>query len=88
LAAGTINQRACSSEATGRDAADSGLLSPELAAGICRVKGVKQLGSRDPRRFRIVWDHLGWFPPQVNRLRSLEAADHAKQYAPTFVVYR
>jgi len=26
--------------------ADSGLLSPELAAGISRVKGVKQLGFR------------------------------------------
>lgn len=30
----------------GVEAADSGLLSPELAAGIRRVKGVKQLGSR------------------------------------------
>ena len=28
------------------EAADSGLLSPELAAGIRRVKGVKQLGAR------------------------------------------
>ena len=28
------------------EAADSGLLSPELAAGVRRVKGVKQLGSR------------------------------------------
>ncbi len=28
------------------EAADSGLLSPELAAGIRRVKGVKQLSSR------------------------------------------
>ena len=28
------------------EAADSGLLSPELAAGISRVKGVKQLGFR------------------------------------------
>ena len=27
------------------EAADSGLLTPELAAGIGRVKGVKQLGS-------------------------------------------
>ena len=40
LAAGTINQRLA------YEAADSGLLSPELAAGIRRVKGVKQLGSR------------------------------------------
>jgi hypothetical protein len=28
------------------EAADSGLLSPELAAGISRVKGVKQFGFR------------------------------------------
>jgi site-specific recombinase XerC len=28
------------------EAADSGLLSPDLAAGISRVKGVKQLGQR------------------------------------------
>ena len=28
------------------EAADSGLLSPELAAGIHRVKGVRKLGSR------------------------------------------
>jgi hypothetical protein len=28
------------------EAADSGLLSPELAAGISRVKGAKQLGVR------------------------------------------
>jgi len=28
------------------EAADAGLLSPELAAGISRVKGVKQLGFR------------------------------------------
>jgi integrase len=28
------------------EAADSGLLSPELAAGISRVKGVKQIGFR------------------------------------------
>lgn len=28
------------------DAADAGLLSPELAAGIRRVKGVKKLGVR------------------------------------------
>jgi len=36
--------RCCS--ATGHEAADAGLLSPELAAGISRVKGVKQIGHR------------------------------------------
>jgi site-specific recombinase XerD len=46
LAAGTINQRLAAVRRLAYDAADSGLLSPELAAGIRRVKGVKQLGAR------------------------------------------
>ena len=46
LAAGTINQRLAAIRRLAYEAADSGLLSPELAAGNRRVKGVKQLGSR------------------------------------------
>jgi site-specific recombinase XerD len=46
LAAGTINQRFAAARRLAYEAADFGLLSPELAAGIRRVKGVKQLGSR------------------------------------------
>lgn len=46
LAAGTINQRVAAVRRLAYEAADSGLLSPELAAGIRRVKGVKQLGTR------------------------------------------
>jgi site-specific recombinase XerD len=46
LAAGTINQRLAAVRRLAYEAADSGLLSPELAAGIRRMKGVKQLGSR------------------------------------------
>jgi len=46
LAAGTINQRFAAVRRLAYEAADSGLLSPELTAGIRRVKGVKQLGSR------------------------------------------
>jgi hypothetical protein len=46
LAAGTINQRLAAVRRLAYEAADSGLLSAELAAGIRRVKGVKQLGSR------------------------------------------
>ena len=45
LAAGTINQRLAAVRRVAYEAADSGLLSPELAAGIRRVKGVKQLGA-------------------------------------------
>ena len=46
LASGTINQRLAAVRRLAYEAADSGLLSPELAAGIRRVKGVKQLGCR------------------------------------------
>jgi integrase len=46
LAAATINQRLAAVRRLAYEAADSGLLSPELAAGIRRVKGVKQLGVR------------------------------------------
>jgi site-specific recombinase XerD len=46
LAAGTINQRLAAVRRLAYEAADAGLLSPELAAGIRRVKGVKQLGCR------------------------------------------
>jgi site-specific recombinase XerC len=46
LAANTINQQLAAVRRLAQEAADAGLLSPELAAGISRVKGVKQLGFR------------------------------------------
>ncbi len=46
LAANTINQHFAAVRRLAHEAADAGLLSPELAAGISRVKGVKQLGFR------------------------------------------
>jgi site-specific recombinase XerC len=46
LAAGTVNQRLAAVRRLAYEAADSGLLSPELAAGIRKVKGTKQLGAR------------------------------------------
>jgi site-specific recombinase XerD len=46
LAPSTINQRLAAVRRLAYEAADAGLLSPELAAGIKRVKGVKQLGVR------------------------------------------
>jgi len=42
----TINLRLAAVPRIAYDAADSGLLSPELAAGIRRVKGVRRLGVR------------------------------------------
>src|SRR5262252_2344928 len=46
LAANTINQQLAAVRRLAHEAADAGLLSPDLAAGIARVKGVKQLGQR------------------------------------------
>jgi site-specific recombinase XerC len=46
LAANTINQQLAAVRRLANEAADAGLLSPELAAGISRVKGVKRLGFR------------------------------------------
>jgi hypothetical protein len=43
LAAGTVNQRLATVRRVAYQAADSGLLSPELAAGIRRVKGANSL---------------------------------------------
>ena len=45
-AASTINLRLAAVRRLAYEAADSGLLSPELAAGILRVKGVRRLGLR------------------------------------------
>src|SRR5580692_11323242 len=64
LAAGTVNQRLAAVRRLAYEAADSGLLSPELAAGIRRVKGVKQLGARTGN----------WLTQDQARL-LLEAAD-------------
>jgi integrase len=46
LAATTINLRLAAVRRVAYEAADSGLLSPELAAGIRRVKGVRRIGAR------------------------------------------
>jgi site-specific recombinase XerD len=46
LSAATVNQRLAAVRRLAYEASDCGLLSPELAAGIRRVKGAKQLGHR------------------------------------------
>ena len=45
LAPGTINTRMAAVRRLAYEAADCGLLNPELAAGIHRVKGVRKLGT-------------------------------------------
>jgi len=46
LSPSTINLRLAAVRPLAYEAADTGLLSPELAAGIRRVKGVKRVGVR------------------------------------------
>jgi site-specific recombinase XerD len=46
LAASTINVRLTTVRRLAAEAADNGLLAPELAAGIARVRGAKQQGAR------------------------------------------
>jgi site-specific recombinase XerD len=46
LSPGTINVRLAAVRRLAYEAADTGLLSPDLAAGIRRVKGAKKLGMR------------------------------------------
>jgi site-specific recombinase XerD len=46
LSPSTINQRLAAVRRLAYETADAGLLSPELAAGIKRVRGVKRLGVR------------------------------------------
>ena len=46
MAPATINVRLAAIRRLAYEAADSGLLSPDLVAGIRRVKGLKRLGRR------------------------------------------
>ena len=46
LSSSSINQRLAAVRRLAYEASDCGLLSPDLAAGIRRVKGAKQLGHR------------------------------------------
>jgi integrase len=60
LASGTVNFRLASVRRLAYEAADSGLLSPNLAAGIRPVKGAKRLGVRlgnwlTPEEARSLW---------------------------------
>ena len=71
----TINLRLAAVRRVAYEAADAGLLSPELAAGIRRVKGVRRLGVRlgnwlSPEHGRRLLEHDGPTTPR-------HARDHA-----------
>ena len=70
----TINLRLAAVRRVAYEAADAGLLSPELAAGIRRVKGVRRLGVR-----------LGnWLTPEQGR-RLLDAASRQPRRASSAI---
>jgi len=82
LAAGTTNVRLAAVRRLADEAADAGLLSPELAAGIRRVKGSKRLGIRLGDWLTAEQASSLWQLPNTGTLKSkrarfqLMACDH------------
>jgi site-specific recombinase XerD len=70
LAPGTINGRLAAVRRLAYEAADSGLLSPDLAAGIRRVKGPKNLGVRLGNWLSADQAKALWRVPDPNTLKG------------------
>ena len=70
LAPSTINQRLAAVRRLAYEASDAGLLSPELAAGIRRVRGAKQLGVRLGNWLTAEQSRLLVNAPAANTLRG------------------
>jgi site-specific recombinase XerD len=70
LAPGTINLRLGAVRRLAYEAADCGLLSADLAAGIRRVKGVKKLGMRLGNWLTAEQGHALWQTPDSQRLKG------------------
>jgi site-specific recombinase XerD len=70
LATGTINLRLGAVRRLAYEAADCGLLSADLAAGIRRVKGVKKLGVRLGNWLTPEQGNALWQAPNPERLRG------------------
>lgn len=75
LAAGTINGRLAAVRRLAYEAADAGLLSPELVAGIRRVKGVMKLGVRLGNWLTVEEARRSWQLPPSDTLKGKR--DHA-----------
>ena len=78
FAPGTINVRLAAVRRLAYEAADAGLLSPELAAGIRGVMGVKKLGVRlgnwlSAKEARNLWQSPDFRDPQGKRDRAIIA---------------
>jgi site-specific recombinase XerD len=70
LAPSTINVRLAAVRRLAHEAADTGLLSPELAAGIGRVKGAKRLGIRIGNWLTVEQSRTLLAEPQGDSLRG------------------
>jgi len=70
LAPGTINLRLGAVRRLSYEAADCGLLSADLAAGIRRVRGVKKLGMRLGNWLTPEQGHALWQAPDCQRLKG------------------
>jgi site-specific recombinase XerD len=70
LAPGTINLRLGAVRRLAYEAADSGLLSADLAAGIQRVKGLKKLGVRSGNWLTAEQAQSLWQAPDGRRLKG------------------
>jgi integrase len=70
LAPGTINLRLGAVRRLAYEAADSGLLSSDLAAGIRRVKGIRNLGRRLGNWLTAEQSLALWQAPDVERLKG------------------
>src|SRR5438093_717713 len=70
LAPGTINVRLAAVRRLAYEAADSGLLSPELAAGIRRVKGAQKLGVRLGNWLTTEEARRLWQAPETDTLKG------------------
>jgi site-specific recombinase XerD len=70
LAPGTINLRLGAVRRLAYEAADCGLLSADLAAGIRRVKGVKKLGVRLGNWLTAEQAQSLWLAPDCQRLKG------------------
>jgi site-specific recombinase XerD len=70
LAPGTINLRLGAVRRLAYEAADCGLLSADLAAGIRRVKGVKKLGVRLGNWLTAEQGHALWQAPDHQQLKG------------------
>ncbi len=70
LAPGTINVRLAAVRRLAYEAADTGLLSPDLAAGIRRVKGAKKLGMRLGNWLTVEEARTLWQLPNMHSVKG------------------